>query len=227
MAGQLCDRLEAAPVLPAKAKAETLLKRDLIERLHDEEAAAALQAHLAGNPRSAALVAGVLAYSPFLSQVMRFDPAGLLASLTEAPEQRRDALLAGIAAFGASGGETADLMRELRRFRRAMALLIALADIGGVWDVETVTAALTATADMAVRLATDHVLRQAADLGRINLVDPADPGPGSGLVVLALGKHGAGELNYSSDIDIVVFFDPEAAEKAGVGEPSSFFVKLT
>ena len=49
---------------------------------------------------------------------------------------------------------------------------------------------------MATRLATNHVLRQAADLGRINLANLTDPGPGSGLVVLALGKHGAGELNY-------------------------------
>ena len=108
-----------------------------------------------------------------------------------------------------------------------MALLIALADIGGVWDVETVTGALTATADMAVRLASEHVLRQAADLGRIRLPDPTNPGEGSGLVVLALGKHGAGELNYSSDIDIVVFFDPEVAEAAGVAEPTSFYVRLT
>jgi glutamate-ammonia-ligase adenylyltransferase len=227
MAERLCDRLGTAPVLPARAKAETLLARELIERLHDEAAAEALKRHLAEHPRSAALVSGMLAHSPFLSQVMRFDPEGLLACLIETPEARRDALLAGIEAFATAGCETPDLMRELRRFRRAMALQIALADIGGVWDVETVTAALTATADAAVRLATDHVLRQAADLGRINLADPANPGPGSGLVVLALGKHGAGELNYSSDIDIVVFFDPATAEAAGVGEPSSFFVKLT
>ena len=52
MAERLCDRLEAAPVLPAKAKAEALLKRELIERLHDEDAAAALQAHLAAHPRA-------------------------------------------------------------------------------------------------------------------------------------------------------------------------------
>ena len=227
MVERLCDRLQAAPVLPARAKAEALLTRELIERLHDEAAAEALKAHFAEYPQSAALVAGLLAHSPFLSQIMRFDPEGLLACLTDAPETRRDALLAEIEADCGGDCETADLMRALRRFRRAMALLIALADIGGVWDVETVTSALTATADIAVRLATDHVLRQAADLGRIELKDPANPGAGSGLVVLALGKHGAGELNYSSDIDIVVFFDPEAAEAAGVGEPSSFFVKLT
>ena len=99
MAERLCDRLAAAPVLPAKAKAEALLKRELIERLHDEEVAGALSAHLAEQPLSAALVAGILAHSPFLTQIMRFDPAGLLAALTEAPETRRDVLLAGIAAL--------------------------------------------------------------------------------------------------------------------------------
>jgi glutamate-ammonia-ligase adenylyltransferase len=227
MDGRLCDRLEAAPVLPARTNADALLAGELIERLHDEAAAEALRGHFSEHPRSAALVAGVLAHAPFLAQVMRFDPEGLLASLTAAPEARRDALLRDVMAQGAARTETAELMRALRRFRQAMALLIALADIGGVWDVETVTAALTATADMAVGLASDHVLRQAADLGRITLADPAAPGVGSGLVVLALGKHGAGELNYSSDIDIVVFFDPQAAEAAGVAEPSSFFVKLT
>jgi len=227
MAGRLCDRLDAAPVLPARMRVEALIARDLIERLHDDEAAEALRGHFAAQPRSAALVAGILAHSSFLAQVMRQDPAGLIASLTSDPEAHRDALLAEIARQGTATTETPELMRLLRRFRRAMALLIALADIGGVWNIETVTAALTDTADMAVRLATEHALRQAADLGRIRLADAADPGAGSGLVVLALGKHGAGELNYSSDIDIVVFFDPQAAEAAGVAEPTSFFVKLT
>ena len=53
-----------------------------------------------------------------------------------------------------------------------------------------------------------------ADLGRIILQDPDDPGDGSGFTVLALGKHGAGELNYSSDIDLVVFFDPQSPRLA-------------
>lgn len=228
MDGRLCERVSGAPVLPARAKVEALIARELIERLRDEELAQSLTAHFAEHARSAELVAGVLAHSPFLAQIMRLDPAGLLASLTMAPEARRDALLDEVERAGtAPDCDTAELMRQLRRFRQAMALLIALADIGGIWDVETVTAALTATADLAVRLAVAQALRQAADLGRITLSDPNDPGPGSGLVVLALGKHGAGELNYSSDIDIVVFFDPEAAEAAGVTEPSSFFVKLT
>ncbi|KPF65491.1 bifunctional glutamine-synthetase adenylyltransferase/deadenyltransferase, partial [Bosea sp. AAP35] len=227
MTGRLCDRLDAAPVLPARARAGSIIAKDLIERLHDEAAAQSLAAHFAEHPRSLALVAGIVAHAPFLTQIMRQDPAALFACLTQAPEDHRDALLADIEERGVAATETAELMRLLRRFRRTMALLIALADIGGVWSVETVTAALTATADMAVKLASEHVLRQAADLGRIRLPNPAAPGEGSGLVVLALGKHGAAELNYSSDIDIVVFFDPEVAEVAGVAEPTSFYVKLT
>ncbi len=227
MGEPLCERLKAAPVLPARASAEALVASELLERLYDAEAGTALSEHLAADSVSRELVAGILAHSPFLTQIMRRDPAGLLASLTGDPAERRDGLLREIAA--ASGPEiaTADLMRELRRFRQAMALLVALADIGGAWTVEEVTRALSATADMAVRLASEHALRQASDLGRITLPDASEPGTGSGLVVLALGKHGAGELNYSSDIDIVVFFDPEMAEAAGVAEPSSFFVKLT
>ena len=227
MGEPLCERLKAAPVLPARVSVEALVTSELLERLYDAEAGTALSQHLAAHPASRELVAGILAHSPFLTQIMRRDPAGLLASLTGDPAERRDGLLREIAAASGPETATADLMRELRRFRQAMALLVALADIGGVWTVEEVTRALSATADMAVRLASEHALRQASDLGRITLPDASEPGTGSGLVVLALGKHGAGELNYSSDIDIVVFFDPEMAEAAGVAEPSSFFVKLT
>lgn len=227
MGEPLCERLKAAPVLPARARADALVRRDLVERLHDAAAAEALTAHFSAHAASRDLVAGILAHSPFLAQIMRRDPEGLLASLTANPQERCEALLADIAAFTGPEIATPDLMRELRRFRQAMALLIALADLGGAWSVESVTAALSATADIAVRLAAGHVLHQAAGLGRIRLADPTDPGSDSGLIVLALGKHGAGELNYSSDIDIVVFFDPEMAEAAGVAEPSSFFVKLT
>jgi glutamate-ammonia-ligase adenylyltransferase len=46
--------------------------------------------------------------------------------------------------------------------------------------------------------------------GKIKLPDRADPSKGSGWILIAMGKHGAHELNYSSDIDLIVFFDPEA-----------------
>ncbi len=222
----LAARVTAAPVLPAGRKAETALRRELLERLEPDEAQA-LADILARHIKARDLIAGVLAHSPFLAQIMRLAPASLIGTLETAPEARLDALLASATEALTTASDIASAMVPLRHLRRDMALLVALADIGGIWGVEQVTAALSRTADTAVKLAIDVALRHAADHGRITLADVADPGPASGLVVLALGKHGAGELNYSSDIDLVLFFDPEAAERAGVSEPASFYARIS
>ena len=50
---------------------------------------------------------------------------------------------------------------------------------------------------------------------------------GCGYVILAMGKHGAGELNYSSDIDLIVLYHPEQAQLVEGVEPAKFFVRLT
>jgi glutamate-ammonia-ligase adenylyltransferase len=117
-------------------------------------------------------------------------------------------------------------MSALRALKARAALLIALADCGGVWSVEQAIAALSRTADVAVQATVDFILRKATERGAYEPADPEMPGKGSGLIVLALGKHGAGELNYSSDIDIVLFYDPEIAQAAGIAEPASFYVRL-
>ena len=99
-------------------------------------------------------------------------------------------------------------MRLLRRMKAEAALLIALADIGGVWPVMRVTAALTELADAAVGAAVRHLLRDAPRAAS-HRAEPAQPEQ-TGYVVLAMGKMGAFELNYSSDIDLIVFYDPGA-----------------
>ena len=103
----------------------------------------------------------------------------------------------------------------------------ALADIGGVWPIEEVTRALTDFADASVRGAVDVVLAEAAAAR----ADPPcrtpktrPPAPASS--ILALGKHGAGELNYSSDIDLVVFFDSASAPLADGVEPTTFYTRV-
>ena len=90
-------------------------------------------------------------------------------------------------------------------------MLIALADLGGVWDVIDVTGALSDFADAAVSNALSFLLRMAHHDGKLILPDLDQPEIGCGVVVLAMGKHGARELNYSSDIDLIVFFDPASA----------------
>ena len=118
-------------------------------------------------------------------------------------------------------------MRLLRRMKAEAALLIALCDIGGVWPVMRVTAALTDIAVAAVQMALRYLLRQEVARGRLLPPIPTSPRTDSGLFVLAMGKMGAGELNYSSDIDLIVFFDPEAPSLAPDIEPQTFFVRVT
>jgi glutamate-ammonia-ligase adenylyltransferase len=222
----LAGRIKAGPVLPARRIADTILRHELLERVEAGDSAD-FDAIRAAHPPAGEVVAGALAHSPFLAQIMRLSPRSLLDALASEPESYLEALIARAEGALAGVSDVMEAMAPLRHLRRDMALLVALADLGGVWGVEQVTAALSRVADTAVRLAIDVALGQAAELGRIALKDPANPGPGSGLVVLALGKHGAGELNYSSDIDLVLFFDPEAAEQAGVAEPASFYARIS
>ena len=105
--------------------------------------------------------------------------------------------------------------------RREAALLIALADIGGVWPVERVTRALTEFADAALGAAVRYLLRGAAAQASSSRAIRGKPEQGSGYVVLAMGKMGAFELNYSSDIDLIVLYDADASALAEGVEPGA------
>src|SRR5438477_345871 len=120
-----------------------------------------------------------------------------------------------------------DMADAKRGAKAEAALLIGLADIGGVWPVERVTRALTEFADAALGAATRHLLRGAASLGKLKPRDSTKPEEGSGYVVLAMGKMGAFELNYSSDIDLIVFYDPAAPALASGVEPGALYVRMT
>src|SRR4029079_9083759 len=56
--------------------------------------------------------------------------------------------------------------------------------------------------------------------------NPAKPEEGSGHIVLAMGKMGAFELNYSSDIDLIVFYDPDAAALVDKDDATAFHVGI-
>ena len=96
-------------------------------------------------------------------------------------------------------------MSLLRRAKQDVALIVAFADLSGEFDVVAATKAMSRAADRFVATALRVALRLSGD--KLALADPQDPERECGLVILALGKHGAQELNYSSDVDLVVFYD--------------------
>ncbi len=108
-----------------------------------------------------------------------------------------------------AAADTAEAMVVLRRAKRQMALATAMADVAGIWDVETVTNNLTRFADASVGGALRFLLREAARKAGFPENDPENLEKETGLIILAMGKGGAFELNYSSDLDLVVFYDSE------------------
>jgi glutamate-ammonia-ligase adenylyltransferase len=103
-----------------------------------------------------------------------------------------------------------EVAAALRQTKRAVALVVAIADVGGIWPLETVTEALSDLAEATLRLAIRHLLRTAHDAGDIRLQDANRPDLNCGFVALAMGKLGAAELNYSSDIDLILLYDATA-----------------
>ena len=223
--GKLIDRIATAPVLPKGASAAKLLAAYLAG-IDDAEVAAGLEACVKA-PKVRALVAGILAHSPFLTSIARHDPGFLLAALVEPPEMHFDKLAGEAASDCRAAADDAAVGSVLRRFRARVALLVALADIADVWPLEQITGALTRTADLAVSEAVAHLMRDLAAAGTLRPTDSAEPERDCGYFVLAMGKHGAHELNYSSDIDLIVFFDPDKAPFKPGKEPQPAFIRLT
>ncbi len=95
-------------------------------------------------------------------------------------------------------------MRLLRRAKQDAHLAIALADLAGAWRLEEVTGGLTAFADASVRAALAVAARDLVARGELA---PAALGQTPGFALIAMGKMGAHELNYSSDIDVSAFYD--------------------
>ena len=154
-------------------------------------------------------VAAALTLSPYLRDTARLMPE-LLGEALEADFRERLAAYVGDARGCWRGASEAEVMSALRRAKRKTSFLIALADLAGLFDGAEATEWLTRVAEASIAAAFDHLMRVAHDGGKLTLPDPDRPCADTGLVVLGMGKLGGRELNYSSDIDVVVFFDPMA-----------------
>ncbi len=175
--------------------------------------------------RARGFLAGALTNAPYLRDLACSDPERLAGILTTSPRQRATRLIADARALEAD--DEAALMRALRDLKKDLALTLALADIGGAIDLDTVTGGLSRFADAALTAAIRFCLRDLERRGRFTPKDDACPEKGSGFVVLAMGKHGAFELNYSSDIDLIVLYEPDLAPMSGGAEAQVEFVRLT
>ncbi|WP_108501074.1 glutamine-synthetase adenylyltransferase [Paracoccus indicus] len=194
-----CDRItrHPLPVDPARAQDAAALFPDAPARLRD-------------------LIAGVAGSSPYLAGLIRQEADWLPAAL-----DHDDVVARETAGFQDLSPD--DLGVALRRAKRRVALQAALADLGGVWPLAQVTQALSDLADRAVDLALRAHVATEVRRGKLPDTD-ADAG---GIFALAMGKGGAGELNYSSDIDLIVLFDETAYAEVDQMEARAALIRAT
>ncbi len=224
-ASSLAERLTEAPVAP-KGGRGAILFSEFSADVGKQDGTPEF-AQLLASERVRNLLSGVFESSPYLTSLIRRDPARLLQCLSGNPETESARLKDVLASELAIAGDTAEAKQALRKYKNAIALLTALADTGGVWPVMTVTRVLSEAADAAVTSAVRYLFHQANVSGQWRSPRIEAPEAGSGFFVLAMGKHGAYELNYSSDIDLIVFFDRDRAHFSGSGDLQSFFVRMT
>ncbi|MFU8897815.1 MAG: glutamine-synthetase adenylyltransferase, partial [Roseinatronobacter sp.] len=168
------------------------------------------------------LVAGAAGCSPYLRTLMARERDWIAQAMGRAPADSLAQELAGL-----DGTALPDLSARLRRAKRRIALLAALADLGGVWSLDQVTGALSDLADRATHVALTALVADEIRRGKLPGAAPEDAATGAGMVVLAMGKMGARELNYSSDIDLICLFDETRFSADDYHEARASFIRIT
>ena len=191
----------------------------------EDTTVAAFMRSAAADPNLKRLLEAIFGNSPYLATLLTRFPGIAHNAWTLGLDYTWRTIVARIAL--PPGDTQAGVMTHLRQCKGQAALLIALADISGAWSLEKVTGALTELADGCVKTALVFLLSDAAAKGELKLADSNNPEKNCGYMVFALGKHGGRELNYSSDIDLLVLFDEDTLPYAGKRSAQEFAVRIT
>lgn len=167
------------------------------------------------------LLAGAGGSSPYLKDLIVRE-AGWLAASADDPDSAFANLMTDLPALPPD-----QLKPGLRQAKRRVALLIALADLAGVWPLERVTGALSDFAALACDLALKTEIETLVKRGKLPGQGKDDIATAAGLSVLAMGKMGAHELNYSSDIDLICLFDESRYDPGDFHDARTALVQAT
>lgn len=171
------------------------------------------------------VLASAFGNSPYLCRLALRDRESLHEIWDSRPEQLVEQAVQS-ASLVHEAMDEAEAMAVLRRAKRRAAFAIALADIAGLWDLDIVTGALTRFADASLGGALRFLLRQVARNAEIGERDPYTLERETGLILLAMGKGGAFELNYSSDVDLVAFYETQRFPFRKRGDPRGAAVDI-
>ncbi len=233
IAAALADTLDflakpAVALQPLDAGSANEWLEELKERAEEEGDCPRLAAALSEKSGLTETLGAIVDLSPFIRGELLKQPS-ILEHLFDTPvEQRIDTLTGEFDGLDGDIDTESALMARMRRLKREIHVLLALADLTGRMATMTTTAKLSELAGAATRAAMRFLLRDAHDKGKLHLPDRDNPEQGAGWFLIAMGKLGAYELNYSSDIDVIGFFDEDAPSiAADPMEATETFSRLT
>ena len=174
------------------------------------------------------LLKAILANSPYLTTLTSRNADFLAEMLSSSPDDCLAALKQELEDLDPAVIDTDSLKKTLRLGKAKVAMLTGWADLSGLWPLPRITGTLSWFAEVAVRLAVDHLISQAIAKGDLEAGDNASsPSQNSGYTVLGMGKLGGRELNYSSDIDLIVLYDQDIVRYTGRKSAGDLFIKIT
>ncbi len=173
-------------------------------------------------PELREVLSGTAGCSPYLRGLMEKQADWLRAALEQSPEGAFDGIMSGL-----EGDSDSALRSSLRVGKQRVALLTGLADLAGVWELHQVTGALTDFAGQATDIAMKFQVGQEIRRGKLPGMGEDDITTAGGMVALAMGKMGGHELNYSSDIDLIMLFDDSRFDNHDFHEARASHVKAT
>ena len=171
-------------------------------------------------------IEAILGNSPFLSHTLINDFDITRKVIQLGPESAFNEILETVSVPSLITETQQNLMKVVRICRRRCAFTVAIADISGQWKISKIIEALSMFAERVINTVINHLLHNAVAAGELALPHPAQPSMESGLIILGMGKLGARELNYSSDVDLIFLFEEENSHYIGKQTAQEFFNRL-
>jgi glutamate-ammonia-ligase adenylyltransferase len=217
--------LASSPLIPVRTKTADQLSVETITKLHAIGRDDLCQV-ISKNPHVGKFLGTVFSLSGYLRDCALIRSEILAETLSGPLTETLQKLCSDTRQAWQSAGSDAELMQSLRIAKKTLSLTLGLADLGNLMEPESITLWLSRFADAALGAACDHLLTAMGNQGKLALTDTKCPSIDSGLIVLGMGKYGAYELNYSSDIDIIILFDTAAPALVDLADPTSAFVRF-
>lgn len=163
--------------------------------------------------------------APYLLDLARNHQDFLCAALYNPVDQTIEKIQQSLTIPTAAELDEQTLSKILRDAKGQTALIVAIAETGKIWPPKQAAIALSNLADACLQAALNFLVAEAQTRGKFVSETPLTA-DNCGLCVLALGKHGGLELNYSSDIDVVTFFDPNFGLLADPHDASKTYSRI-